>query len=160
MSSTQSKPLTAAVTAPVASLLQVRIRPDADADLGFITNAWMRSFKNEYADVPNDIYYGGMTARLSRISNNPSSRVLVACDPVNPGKIYGFICYEAPSDTGGTLCVHYLYVKHDYRRRGVADALFVAAGGKREQTTVCTHRTFRYEQLQTKALLTLVSGRF
>lgn len=78
------------------------------------------------------------------------SQVVVACNPEEPGQIFGWICFER---SGLGTVIHYVYTKHVFRRMGVATALFSAANPSGGPVTVTsTGRLF--EDLRAKYSLT------
>ena len=58
---------------------------------------------------------------------------VVACDPEDETHLYGAICHQP----GAAAIVHWLYVKGDYRRMGVARALMQACIGDK-RPILCT----------------------
>lgn len=96
------------------------VRPARRSDAAFVASSWLRSYRDAPAvvAVPSRTYFYWqhrvVEALLAR------SAVLVACSPDDPDTIVGWACAEAME---GALVLHYVYVKHDFRRYGVARAL-------------------------------------
>lgn len=99
------------------SMTPLRVRAAKAEDMAFIVNAWVWSF---YEGSPNlraadrDHFRTEMTKTIRRVCDG--SEVRVACDPSDENTLVGFAAF-----THGTL--HYVYVKKDFRRMGVARAL-------------------------------------
>jgi GNAT superfamily N-acetyltransferase len=60
-------------------------------------------------------------------------QTIVACDPQDPAHLYGCVTFQPAA----AAIVHWLYVKGDYRRLGLARALVTAAVGDR-RPILCT----------------------
>ncbi len=130
--------------------LDIRLRAGVEADKKIIRDTWIKSYRASQPEgVAEDLYHNGMLARIDRLLER--SRVRVACDPVIPARIFGYVVYEPAVAGESLLTIHYCYTKYEFRRCGVASALFAAAGGERARTTLCSHVTARFEPLARKA---------
>lgn len=104
-----------------SGILDVRAR--IDSDIPFITNSWLKSYREEMRFVGNDVYYANHHALIERLWEAPECVWLVACWPKDPRFIMGWLCAEA-SDKGPII--HYAYVRHsaaeaeNLRRLGIA----------------------------------------
>jgi hypothetical protein len=107
----------------------VGLRDPSPEDANLILNSWLKSHRDvgDAAAMTNKVYYGGY--REECIERLRRGFVTIACSPRDPDTIYGWICWSP-----GT--VHYLYVKHSYRQRGVAKALGAAIGPIEAVTTI------------------------
>ena len=95
------------------------IRSLTDADLPYVMSTWLRSHQRSRAwlrDLPikADIYYAGQRRVCERLLGEHGG--LIACDPLEPMSIWGWICATAHA-------VHYVYVRPPMRERGVATDL-------------------------------------
>ena len=99
---------------------QVQIRAATEADLGFIFNSWLKSYKNSaYSKfITNPVYYDMHHKVVEAILKR--GKVLVAVSTADPTRIFGYICVET---TSGTQVVHYAYVKETFRKMGVLTML-------------------------------------
>lgn len=99
-----------------------RAAPD---DLRFIHSSWLRSYWESGAapKVDYKTYHDGFGAIVDNLA--PSS--LVAAFEAAPTEIAGYVVREGP-------IVHWVYVKHVYRRQGIAEALLHGA----KEFTLCT----------------------
>jgi hypothetical protein len=64
-------------------------------------------------------------ALVDRVLNDPTTRVMIACDAADHRRIFGFLVY---ADIPRVRCVHYVSVRAKYRRSGLATKLIVDAG--------------------------------
>lgn len=94
------------------------IRGYLPGDYNFVVAGWHAS--NRYAPPSQGIshnVYEEDRARIAALIER--SDVMVATTPDNGDALFGFACYQ----TGGTVLIHYVYVKRDARRLGIARAL-------------------------------------
>lgn len=125
---------------------KVFLRPANEEDISFIFNSWLRSFRTSFfaRSVVNSIYF---TEQHKVIENClKTSECIVACNPDYPSQVYGWICAEK---IDGIFCLHYLYVKHDFRKLGIARILFNAFEHG-EGAGIFTHYTKSCERLSIK----------
>lgn len=96
----------------------IKLRAPMKDDSAFIYNSWLKSYRNsDFAKSQcNTVYYDNhkevLTALLTR------SLVVVACNPGDENHVFGYLVYEELA--GNNTIVHYVYVKHTYRRSGIA----------------------------------------
>jgi GNAT superfamily N-acetyltransferase len=92
--------------------------------------SWFESYRKGgfSPDIGYDLFRPGMDNRIDRLL--PRSRVIVASPTAVPDEVCGYIVDEGP-------VTHYLYVKQDYRRLGLATALLQLAG----KPSLYTHET-------------------
>lgn len=126
--------MTAAVVTIPTELPEVVFREARDSDTAFLISSWLRSFAASKLALmaDSDAYFQGykllVEAALSR------SRVLVACQKADPDAIVGWVAVEP----GDVPRLHYVYVKHPFRRFGVARRLLSPL---LEKPCVYTHET-------------------
>lgn len=100
-------------------LAEVVLREARDSDTAFLISSWLRSFAASKLALmaDSDAYFRGykpiVLAALKR------SRVLVACQKADPDAIVGWVAVEP----GDVPRLHYVYVKHPFRRFGIAKRL-------------------------------------
>jgi GNAT superfamily N-acetyltransferase len=99
-----------------AALEVVKIRPAAEADLRFIFDSWIESYRrSKYTrDLAGIIYRNEHSPRIRSALSR--CKVLVACDKSDENQIAGYVVFEPP-------ILHYLYVKREMRRFGVGTLL-------------------------------------
>ncbi len=121
------------------------VRPATRNDAAFVASSWLRSYREAPAAVavPSRTYFYWHHRVIEVLLGR--SAVLVACDPRRPDTIVGWACAEAME---GALVLHYVYVKHSFRRAGVARALVRALqasepGSEQVFATHATRKSFR-----------------
>lgn len=102
-------------------MLEIKIRPPDLSDTGLIFNSWLKSYRNsDFAKHQcNAVYFGSYKLIVQQLISR--SLVYVACDPKDYTHVYGYIVYEELPKNN--LLLHYVYVKHTYRKMGVAQKL-------------------------------------
>lgn len=110
----------------------IHIRPARATDIPLITSSWLKSFRGEESKgrqhynkggygsegIPNRFFYYYHHKILEALI--PESVVLVACLETDPDTILGWCCAQVV-DTA--LVIHYLYVKYNFRKFGIARRL-------------------------------------
>jgi GNAT superfamily N-acetyltransferase len=121
------------------------LRPMQAQDIPFITNSWLKSYDESpfRFDVSETEYYALHHAVLEQIFKR--AQVIVAVDTRPPalrkqrGDIMGYLCADAESPP---YVLHFIYVKADHRREGVARALVDAwLGDDATAPVYYSHRT-------------------
>lgn len=102
------------------------VRDARVSDHAFIIDAWKRSFEGAAAVrmCDRDHYRAEMTTVIRKLLGKPDVFTLVAYDPEDENHLVGFACMTR-DDVGAEL--HYVYVKKDFRGRGIARALIGSA---------------------------------
>lgn len=98
------------------------VRGPGEEDLPFIFNSWLKSFRDspQVQGVPNTLYYAEQHALIGQLLKD--SYVLIACNPDDPGQIYGYAVGCAKPEPDHSV-LHWVYVKHPFRNFGIAKAL-------------------------------------
>ena len=98
--------------------LPIAMRPATNLDLPFVFDNWRKSFRDsDFAfTLTGDVYFGLQKAKMQ--SALESGIAIVACSPDDHDDLIGFIVSDTRPDS--ITVVHYLYVKWQYRKRGVA----------------------------------------
>lgn len=94
------------------------VRPARESDAAFIIDSWKRSYEPRNVDV--DHYRVEMTRTIRRLIGRPDSDTLVAYDPSDDDHLVGFACF---TNYGARAELHYIYVKQDFRGKGIARRL-------------------------------------
>jgi len=142
--------------------MEIKFRDHTEADLAFIYSSWIKSFREinikkiregdevkEYKtgcalwDI--DVYFKRQRQIIDRVI--PVSFVSIACSPEDAGQIIGFIVYRDYSPE--IRIVSYVYVKHNFRKLGIARRLYEQLGPCR----VATHGGVSTRKLIQKAEL-------
>jgi GNAT superfamily N-acetyltransferase len=92
------------------------LRGPAPTDIPFVLNSWLKSARDvgDHASMSNAVYFAGY--RNECVAKLETGNVTVACSSEDPDQIYGWLAW-----TGRVI--HYVYVKHPYRRFGLARAM-------------------------------------
>jgi GNAT superfamily N-acetyltransferase len=85
------------------------------SEVGFVYKSWMGSYKNHAGVIPYGMYRDIMQVFLDRIIKRDGCIVVLITHPNDPDFLFGFAVGERDTPT-----LHYIYVKEDYRRTGVA----------------------------------------
>lgn len=120
------------------SAIQLKFRPFELPDRSFILKSWLKSYRKYQAGVPDELYFKGQTALIFAIATR--SKLVIACDKDNPGFIIGFVCGHLCENLTDTI-IHYIYVKDDYRRNGIARDLVMHLGYRQQGNILATHWT-------------------
>jgi hypothetical protein len=100
----------------------VQYRAAATADLRFILSSWVRSYTHKRKPPEGMSMKGfraGVRVTVTDILRRPTTRAVVACNPLNPTLIWGFAVFE----DGPTPALHYCYVKEVFRGNGIGTEL-------------------------------------
>lgn len=97
----------------------LKTRLISPGDRNFVLSSWLKSnlASRDHRDIRREVYYEFLTPVVSSILER--AVCLVLCDIESPDHIYGYIVYEP----GELLVVHYVFVKHSFRRFGFAKML-------------------------------------
>jgi hypothetical protein len=100
--------------------LPVLIRPATEADVAFIFNSWLKSYRNTMQAVLNPVYFEFQHKAIENLLKK--CQVQVACSSTNNTELYAYLVYE---QIEGINVLHYAYTKHTYRRLGLQKKLAV-----------------------------------
>ena len=116
----------------------VKLRDATEEDIEFIFSSWLKSYRGSllYSKVQSSIYYPEMHKLVEKLLIN--FPVVIACDVNEPSTIYGWIC---AGEVQGVFCLHYIYVKHLYRRFGIGSMLFNHFKHDETAAGIYTHTT-------------------
>ena len=98
----------------------VVIRTAVPEDWPLVISTWVESacHGSWFAhDVDRAVFYREQRAAIGRLWQRPSTVLLCACVPEDPATIVGWACFEL------RRCLHFIYVKKNFRGFGVARAL-------------------------------------
>lgn len=101
---------------------QVQIRAATEADVPFIFNSWLKSYRNSLKTVSNAVYFNGHHKVIEALL--ATSTVSVACDTSDNTQLFGYLVHE---EVDGVVIVHYAYVKHPFRKLGILKQLLGSA---------------------------------
>lgn len=109
----------------------VNYRPAQPADIPFILDSWMKSWRNSpwAGTIPNNRYFETQRDCIEQLIARGMEVIVATHEPT--GRILGYIAYEQTQDTPARTVVHYLYVKDAYLRvrPSIAEALLERTPG-------------------------------
>lgn len=107
--------------------LPIKLRPVASTDVDFLISSWTKSYRQSYfaQKIPNEIYFTEHKKIIARRFQDSSA--LIAYHDRDEDQICGYIVYAPAKHRTACLLVHYVYVKHPFRRLGVGKALLSEA---------------------------------
>ena len=113
------------------------IRPGKVLDLPYITESWIRS--NSRTDSARDaikVYYEEARLYISKILDCYSDivKIKIACLPDDEDAILGWAVYEVDPDPEYSGIIHYVYVRNEARRNGIAKELLSEVLGQPDIT--------------------------
>lgn len=103
---------------------KVKLRPAMKEDLNFILNSWLKSYRSSpfAAKMINKVYFSNHQEVIKSILAD--NLITVACNPEDEGQIFGYMVFNTLP--GNVLLIHYTYIKHTYRRMGIAKFIYDA----------------------------------
>ena len=101
--------------------MSFKLRPPHEEDTNFIFNSWLKSYRSsDFAkNQCNAVFFENYKKIVSDIINR--SMITMVCSPDDDNHLFGYVVFEYLP--GNNLLVHYLYVKHTYRKNGIAKFL-------------------------------------
>lgn len=111
----------------------------APEDLPLVFESWIGTYRTSpWAGViPNNKFTTIQTEVIVGLLQR-GAKVLLLCNPDRPSQILAWVCYE--NRDGDKPCIHYLFTKAPFRRRGCASSLLGVVGADRG-SFLYTHRT-------------------
>ncbi len=127
--------------------LPIRLRTANPEDIGFIFNSWLKSYRSSSVatKVINTIFFAEQHKLIERLLANAT--VIIACNDNDPSQIFGWAVAERIQ---GIFAIHYIYVKHSFRRMGIANELIKAFGHDGSEAGIYTHYTAHMDQVAPK----------
>lgn len=129
------------------SNLPIRVRPAVQGDVNFIFNSWLESFRRSLfpKNIINEVYYSEHHKVIENLLKTATT--LILCNEADSAEIYGYICAERVQ---GIFVLHYVYIKHTYRKLGLGKLLLNQFDHDTSNAAICTHMTKIAERLSTK----------
>lgn len=132
----------------------VTIRDGGERDQAFVYSSWLQSYRSSAfaRPIPTHTYFDRHHAVLERILARPTTRIVVATPEDAPAVILGWAVTEGLlrgsardgaagpvliTPTTSTPTLHYVYVKEQFRKLGIARQLVTRLGRR----FAVTHRT-------------------
>lgn len=124
---------------------EIYIREAETKDLSFIKNSWEKSFEKVMHAVPRESYHRGQQKLMNRLISK--SFCYVSCSHEDLNQIFGWMLFEKIKDIG---ILHYIYVKHPYRRYGIGSALYQMLERDKAYPCIASHRTLYLDHIKDK----------
>ena len=127
--------------------LPIRVRPMLEGDIGFVFNTWLKSFRySSFAKpITNTVYFNEQHKIIERLIKK--NDIFIACDNTDPNQIYGYIC---AGKVDGIFAIHYIYVKHTFRKMGIGKLLLNTFSHDPSNAAIFSHHTHSAEKLAAK----------
>jgi len=84
----------------------------------FVYNSWINSARNDHMNMRKSVFVETFLPSINNILEY--SKILIACDDVDPNFIIGYIVYSKIDDI---VILHWAYTKEVNRKMGVFKAL-------------------------------------
>ncbi len=124
----------------------IDLRAPYNMDINFIYDSWLHNYRKSPSSthIHSNTYYPEQRQIIEDLLLTAST--IVACNPDNDEQIYGYIVFKRPNT------LHYVLVKHIYRRMGVCRKLMEAAFPEailNDKPIYATHSTTKLRRLST-----------
>ena len=118
-----------------------QLRAFRESDRNFVVRGWASEMRRASFSrhVPPDVYWPSQHELVAQLLSLATT--IVACDPENNEHVYGAVVYQ-PAELA---IVHWVYVKGDYRRIGLAASLVAAAIGDK-RPIYCTQPSLLFNE--------------
>jgi ribosomal protein S18 acetylase RimI-like enzyme len=114
------------------------IRPGRTGDHAFIADSWQNAHaRTAIGKEMGPHYMSEQKELVRRILSWPTTIVRVAADKEDDEAIHGYAVTSESTDESKETRLYYIYVKHDARRLGIANALI---GHLRNRPVTYTHK--------------------
>lgn len=123
--------------AAIFEVINIAIRSPEAKDKNLIMATWLKG--NYYGSplfglMPQALYFEEYAKFIYQILNTPGVEIRIACDQGNPHWVVGFAVFRGPD-------LYWVYVKRDFRRRGIAALLLKDKGIKNVKSLTRIGRT-------------------
>jgi hypothetical protein len=118
---------------------QIRLREATEADLGFIFDSWLESYRRESAwaaHMSSNIFFPNHRNLVRELVQRCIP--VIACNHDDPLHLAGFMCAERIQ---GIFVVHYAYVKFSLREYGIGSAMARAYQYDGNEQIIASHWT-------------------
>lgn len=112
------------------------VRTPTENDVNFIMSSWLRSYRETNRHINPVIFYNSQEALIFDLLKK--ARVYISCNPEHKSQIFGYIVFDQIRDL---TIVHYVYVKHPFRRLGIGSELFYSINRTLDLPCIATHHT-------------------
>lgn len=117
---------------------QVLLRTATEADVSFLFNSWLTSYQSAVAvkNIAAPVYFAEHHKQIENLLKR--SVVWIACNKSDNSQIYGYGVFETVESLP---VIHYVYVKHIFRKMGLCNMLLAQANLTATSSGFCSHQT-------------------
>ena len=121
-------------------MIKFKTRQMASTDLNFILSSWPKSYRTTIDNrrIVNGIYYPNMSNIVANILKKAQKSIIYNPEPGKDDHIFGYVVYDY---VDGLLVLHYIYVKHMYRRLGIMSEMIKKLKKNDVLPVMCTFAT-------------------
>ncbi len=130
--------------------LPIKYRLPQPSDLPFIYSTWLRSYRQmPFAkNMSNDTFFYHHKQVIETILAKPNTSIVLIHEESDPNHLYGYSVIES---YGEAFIIHYIYIKHSYRRLGLArDLLESQITSLGTKLTFVTHESRNHMKFKDK----------
>ena len=117
---------------------QVQIRNATEADVPFIFNSWLKSYRNANAvkSISNPVYFEFQHKAIEKLLQR--SQVYILCSATDATQVYGYIVAE---EIENIPVLHFCYIKYAFRGMNLCSLLMQHAKLDKNVGGFYTHET-------------------
>ena len=129
------------------------VREAVESDHACVFATWLHSYRHNSQftkRIPDGIYYSKHHSVIENLLKR--SKLVIATTEEDTSVILGWSCYESSESIAGLIVpaiIHYVYVKPDFRKAGVATKLLEEVAGP---GVMYSHETFMVRGLMMSKL--------
>ena len=122
------------------------IREARPSDLALVYSAWINSLgrRRPFSALDRNWFSAATHALVTCLMDNPDVGATMACNPDRPDQAYGYSVH------GPGRVLHWLYVRHKWRRASIGSQLMIDAFGGFDEPIEITVRTPAIAHLEQK----------
>lgn len=123
---------------------QVQIRSATEADVPFIFNSWLKSYRGSNAakNISNPVYFEFHHKLIEGLLKR--SQVHVLCSPEDSSQVFGYLVHEVVDEV---IVLHYVYIKYAFRGMKLCSLLLKHANIDASKGGFYTHDTHSSSKL-------------
>lgn len=122
--------------------IKYKIREMTKDDVSFVIRSILENFRNNakfFSSIDKDSYYRNHNAKLVKALR--ASDCLLIVDVKDPDIIIGFVVYK---HNQSSLWLHYIYIRNDFRKIGLAKKLLEIVSAEPKEVCVLSHKTDKF----------------
>lgn len=121
-------------------MINFKMRKMVDGDVNFILSSWAKSYRTTKNNrrMVNGVYYPNTTKVITEIMTRAEKIVIYNPEPGKKDHIFGYAIFEY---IGDLLVIHFIYIKHMYRRLGIVSEIIKRLKKNDVLPIICTFAT-------------------